>query len=174
VAIGSPHDRVLIDRYSPARPVGDVREEPGLKSSEEVMEILIPPCPARHPAEERITRTPADPGQDRAVPPDPATLAGRPATRPFAGPRAQQHYRLRYDRLDAKGKMTLRRAGRMHHLHAGVKHARKRVLALADDHQVTVTDLATGEVLSTHQIQPDHSYWPNQNNKPDRWPGSSS
>ena len=51
------------------------------------------------------------------------------------------HYRLRYDRLDTKGKMTLRRAGRMHHLGIGTAHARKRVLALADDHHVTVTDL---------------------------------
>jgi transposase InsO family protein len=33
-----------------------------------------------------------------------------------AGTRAQQHYRLRYDRLDTTGKMSLRRAGRMHHL----------------------------------------------------------
>jgi len=40
VAIGSPHDRVLIGRYSGARPVSGVREESGLKSSEEVMEIL--------------------------------------------------------------------------------------------------------------------------------------
>jgi hypothetical protein len=62
--------------------------------------------------------------------------------------------------------MTLRRAGRMHHLGVGAAHARKRVLAIADDTQVTVTDLATGEVLSTHHIQPDESYWRNQNNKP--------
>jgi hypothetical protein len=40
VAIGSPHDRVLIGRYSPPRLIRDAREEPGLKSSEEVMEIL--------------------------------------------------------------------------------------------------------------------------------------
>jgi transposase InsO family protein len=36
------------------------------------------------------------------------------------------HYRLRYDRLDNNGKMSLRRAGRMHHLGVGAKHARKR------------------------------------------------
>jgi len=38
---------------------------------------------------------------------------------PKALPAAQQHpgfYRLRYDRLDPKGRMTLRRAGKMHHL----------------------------------------------------------
>jgi len=86
----------------------------------------------------------------------------------------QGHYRLRYDRLDNKGKMSLRRAGRMHHLGVGAKHARKRVLALADDHHVTVTDLTTGEVLSRHLIEPDKTYWRNQNNQPGRWPNSSS
>ncbi len=95
-----------------------------------------------------------------------------PKACPAAG-QAPGHYRLRYDRLDAKGKMSLRRAGRMHHLGIGAAHARKRVLAIADDHHVTVTDLTTGEVLSTHQIQPDKTYWRNQNKEPGRWPGSS-
>ena len=91
-----------------------------------------------------------------------------------AGPRAQQHYRLRYDRIDAKGKMSLRRAGRMHHLGIRTAHARKRVLAFSDEHRVTVVDLTTGEVLSLHLIQPDNGYWRNQNKEPGRWPGPSN
>ena len=70
--------------------------------------------------------------------------------------------------------MTLRRAAKMHHLGIGAEHARKRVLAIADDTRVTVTDLATGEVLSTHLIQPDKSYWRNQNKEPGRWPSSQT
>ncbi len=54
------------------------------------------------------------------------------------------HYRLRYDRLDTLGKMSLRRAGRMHHLGIGATHAGKRVLAIADDTTVTVIELHTG------------------------------
>ena len=69
--------------------------------------------------------------------------------------------------------MTLRRAGRMHHLGIGTQHARKRVLAFADDRQITVADLSTGEVLSVHLIEPNKSYWRNQNREPGRWPGSS-
>lgn len=95
-----------------------------------------------------------------------------PKAAPASNGHAPGHYRLRYDRLDTKGKMTLRRAGRMHHLHAGVAHARKRVLAFADDHQVTIAELTTGEVLSVHLIEPDKAYWRNQNKKPGRWPGS--
>ncbi len=89
-----------------------------------------------------------------------------------AGSHAHQHYRLRYDRLDATGKMTIRRAARMHHLAIGRAHARKRVLALADDQHITVIEIETGEVLSTHLIEPAKSYWRNQNKEPGRWPGS--
>jgi transposase InsO family protein len=95
-----------------------------------------------------------------------------PKAVPASNGHAPGHYRLRYDRLDVKGKMTLRRAGRMHYLHAGVEHARKRVLAFADDHQVTVAELTTGEVLSVHLIEPDKTYWRNQDKEPGRWPSS--
>jgi transposase InsO family protein len=97
-----------------------------------------------------------------------------PKAAPATNSHPQTHYRLRYDRLDTKGRMTLRRAGRMHHLHAGATHARKRVLALADDHHITVIELATGEVLSTHHIDPGRAYWRNQNNKPGRWPSPNN
>ena len=106
-------------------------------------------------------------------------LNRRTPARPTAPPRkprqratghAPGHYRLRYDRLDTKGKMSIRRAGRMHHLGVGTTHARKRVLAFADDHQI----LTTGEVLSLHLIEPDKTYWRNQNKEPGRWPDSSS
>jgi len=42
------------------------------------------------------------------------------------------------------------------------------VLALADDHRITVTDLTTGEVLSAHLIEPEKTYWRNQNKEPGR------
>lgn len=95
-----------------------------------------------------------------------------PKAAPASNGHAPGHYRLRYDRLDAKGRMTLRRAGRMHHLGIGTVHARKRVLALADDHKITVIELHSGEILSTHLIEPTKSYWRNQNKQPGRWPGS--
>ncbi len=67
----------------------------------------------------------------------------------------------------------MRRAGRMHHLGVGIEHARKRVLAFADDHQITVADLTAGEVLSRHQIEPNKSYRRNQMREPGRWPSPS-
>jgi transposase InsO family protein len=95
-----------------------------------------------------------------------------PKAAPARNGHAHGHYRLRYDRLDTKGKMSIRRAGRMHHLGVGTKHAGKRVLALADEHHITVIELDTGEVLSTHLIDPDTTYWRNTQREPGRWPSS--
>ena len=89
-----------------------------------------------------------------------------------AGRGASGHFRLRYDTTDRKGGMTLRRAGRMHHLRIGAAHAGRRVLAIVDDHDVTVVALDTGEVLSTHLIEPAKAYWRNRQKDPGRWPGS--
>jgi hypothetical protein len=66
--------------------------------------------------------------------------------------------------------MTIRRAGRMHHLGIGAAHARTRVLAFADDHHITVAELATREVLSHHLINPTKTHRRNQNREPGRWP----
>jgi transposase InsO family protein len=80
------------------------------------------------------------------------------------------HYRLRYDRVDDRGKMSFRLAGRMHHLGIGVEHYRKRILAIADEHTITIVHLDTGEVIATNQIDPDRTYWRNTMKAPGRWP----
>lgn len=82
------------------------------------------------------------------------------------------HYRVRYDRIDKTGGVSFRRGGRMHHLGVGRANSGKRILALADKNKVTVIELATGEVLSAHQIDPERSYWRNLEREPGRWPGS--
>ena len=71
-----------------------------------------------------------------------------------------------------KGAITMRRAGRLHHLKIGAAHARRRVLAIADEQEVTVVALDTGEILSTHLIEPDRPYWRNLRRDPGRWPRS--
>jgi transposase InsO family protein len=106
------------------------------------------------------------------IPPAEA-YAARPKTCP-AGRAASGHFRLRYDVTDGKGAMTLRRAGRLHHLNAGVAHARRRVLAIVDEQAVTLVSLDTGEILSSHRIEPDKGYWRNTRRDPGRWPGSPS
>jgi transposase InsO family protein len=95
-----------------------------------------------------------------------------PKAAPASNGHAPAHYRLRYDRLDPKGRMTIRRAGRMHHLGIGAEHAGKRVIALADETGITVIHLDTGEVIATNEIQPDKTYWRNTQKAPGRWPGA--
>jgi transposase InsO family protein len=89
-----------------------------------------------------------------------------------SGSAARGHFRLRYDVTDSKGAMTLRRGGRLYHLKIGVAHARRRVLAIVDEQEVTVVALDTGEILSTHRTEPDKGYWRNTRRDPGRWPGS--
>ncbi|MFE4948718.1 IS481 family transposase [Leifsonia sp. NPDC056665] len=89
-----------------------------------------------------------------------------------ADARTPGHYRIRYDHVDQHGKISLRRAGRMHHLGIGANHRGTRILAMLDDTTVTVIALHTGEVLSTHTIDPTRSNWRNQQREPGRWPGS--
>ena len=83
------------------------------------------------------------------------------------------HYRVRFDTVDRFGKLTLRRAGKLHHLGIGHNHAGTAVLILVDETSATVTHLTTGEILSIHTIEPDRKYWRDQNKEPGRWPGSS-
>jgi transposase InsO family protein len=81
-------------------------------------------------------------------------------------------YRLRYDRVDDWGKISMRRAGRMHHLGVGYAHRGQRVLAITDDTTATLINPNTGEILSTHHIDPTKHYWRNTQRAPGRWPGA--
>ena len=94
-----------------------------------------------------------------------ATSKAVPADTPGEG-----HYRIRYDHVADDGKVSLRRAGRMHHLGIGVEHRRKRILALIDDTSVTVVHLDTGEIIARNTIDPARTYWRNTMKAPGRWP----
>jgi hypothetical protein len=100
--------------------------------------------------------------------------AAIPRAQPAGSRASRGHFRLRYDSTDSKGALTLRRAGRLHHLNTGAAHARTRVLAIVDEIDVTVVALDTGEVLSSHLIEPERRYWRNQRRDPGRWPGSQA
>ena len=82
---------------------------------------------------------------------------------PKATPRgssAGQHHRVRRDRVDQSGVISLRRAGRMHHIGIGRAHAGKTVLALIDDLDIRVIDTTTGEILRHLTLDPTRDYQP--------------
>ncbi|WP_201931378.1 IS481 family transposase [Nocardioides donggukensis] len=77
----------------------------------------------------------------------PATVYG---TRPKAEPgdrSSDTHARVRTDRIDSGGKVTLRHAGQLYSIGIGRTHARTRVLLLIDDLEIRIIDAATGELL---------------------------
>jgi len=92
-----------------------------------------------------------------------ATPATAYAARPKAAPgdrAGDRHHRVRTDRIDADGKLTLRHCGRLHHIGIGRDRARTRVLMLIQDLHVRVIDAATGELLRELALDPRRDYQP--------------
>jgi transposase InsO family protein len=93
----------------------------------------------------------------RAVPA--TAYAARPKATP--GDRGTDtHDRVRTDRIDTTGTVTLRHGGRLYHIGIGRAHARTHVLLLVQDLHVRVIDAATGELLRDLTLDPDRNYQP--------------
>jgi hypothetical protein len=89
----------------------------------------------------------------------PATIyTARPKATPTG--RDNPHYRVRRDRVDDSGVVTLRVAGQLHHIGIGRTHARTHVILLVDDLHVRVVDAATGELLRALSIDTSRDYQP--------------
>jgi hypothetical protein len=73
---------------------------------------------------------------------------------------AGTHHRVRHDRIDKTGAISLRRAGRMHHIGIGRAHAGRTVLVLIDDLDIRVIDTTTGELLRHLTLDPTRDYQP--------------
>jgi len=85
--------------------------------------------------------------------------AARPKAKP-TGPRLNPHYRVRRDRTDAVGVVTLRYDSRLRHIGLGREHARRRVLILVADLDIRVIDAETGELLRGLTLDPGRDYQP--------------
>jgi transposase InsO family protein len=95
--------------------------------------------------------------------PHQATPATAYAARPKAAPgdrSSDAHDRVRTDRVDADGKLTLRVNGRLHHIGIGRTHARTPVLMLIQDLHIRVINAATGELLRELTLNPARDYQP--------------
>jgi hypothetical protein len=90
-----------------------------------------------------------------------------PATAYTARPKAvpgdrttDTHHRVRTDIIDDTGTVTLRHAGKLHHIGIGRTHARTRVLLLIRDLDIRVINAATGELLRQLTLDPNRNYQP--------------
>jgi transposase InsO family protein len=70
------------------------------------------------------------------------------------------HNRVRHDRIDKTGAVTLRVNGRLHHIGIGRTLARTHVILLIQDLHVRVINAITGELLRELTINPDRDYQP--------------
>jgi len=96
-------------------------------------------------------------------------LRQRTQSQPLLPP-VHNAWRIRHDHVDKDGKVSFRRAGKMHHLGVGRQHRRTPVTIHADTNQDTVANEHTREVLSQHHINPDKACWRNQLKPVGRWP----
>ena len=96
--------------------------------------------------------------------------------RPKASPgdrSSDTHDRVRRDRIDKSGKITLRYQGRLYSIGIGRTHTRTHVLALVQDLNIRIINAATGELLRELTLDPTQRYQPTRrppgpppNNKP--------
>ena len=93
-----------------------------------------------------------------------ATPATRYNTMPKATPGTSQdpgsHNRVRHDRIDKTGAVTLRVNGRLHHIGVGRTYARTSVILLIYDLDIHIIDAATGELLRELTLDPSRDYQP--------------
>ena len=80
-------------------------------------------------------------------------------------PRTDNHDRVRDDRIDKSGTVTLRIAGRLRHIGIGRTHSGTHVRLLVHDLDVTVANATTGEILRELTIDLTRDYQPRGKNK---------
>jgi transposase InsO family protein len=90
--------------------------------------------------------------------PQQAYLA-RPKATPTGTPLHAGAYRIRHDRIDSNGKLTVRHNSRLHHLGMGRRYAGTNVLILIHDLHIRVTT-TNGQLLRELHLDPTRDYQP--------------
>ena len=73
---------------------------------------------------------------------------------------AATHDRVRHDRIDKAGTVTLRVNGRLYSIGVGRAEAPTRVLVLVQDLDIRIVDAATGGLLRQLTLDPTQRYQP--------------
>ena len=90
--------------------------------------------------------------------PQQAYLA-RPKATPTGTPLHAGAYRIRHDRIDSNGKLTLRHNSRLHHIGMGRRYAATNVLLLIHDLHIRIVT-TDGRLLRELQLDPTKDYQP--------------
>ena len=70
------------------------------------------------------------------------------------------HFRVRHDRVDKSGTVTLRHNGKLHHIGIGRAHKHTPVTLLVADLHIRIVDHTTGELLRRLTLDPTRDYQP--------------
>ena len=83
-----------------------------------------------------------------------------PKATPTGNRTNDSHDRVRFDRIDVSGKITLRHSGQLYSIGIGRTHTRTRVIVLVQDLHITVIAQMTGEVLRELILDETRRYQP--------------
>jgi Integrase core domain len=90
-----------------------------------------------------------------------AAWNARPRAMPSRqGIRVSEHFRVRRDRVDADGKLTLRHNSQLHHIGIGRRWSATKVLILARDRELRIITQDDGELIRELTLDPARNYQP--------------
>lgn len=94
--------------------------------------------------------------------PHKTTPAAAYTARPKADPatRLDTHDRIRHDTVDQFGTLSLRHAGRLHHIGIGRTHAHTHVMMLIQDLNIRIINATTGNLIRQLTLDPTRDYQP--------------
>jgi transposase len=87
-----------------------------------------------------------------------AAYQARPKATPTGSAPAQPQARVRHDVVDTSGTLTLRHAGRLHHIGVGRTHARTPILMLINGLHIRIIHATTGELIRELTLNPNLNY----------------
>jgi transposase InsO family protein len=80
--------------------------------------------------------------------------------RPASGAPAATHFRVRQDKVDKTGRVTLRHNSRLHHIGIGRAHKGRPIKLLIADQNIRIIDLHTGQLIRELILDPSRDYQP--------------
>lgn len=90
-----------------------------------------------------------------------AAWNARPRAMPSRqGIRVSEHFRVRRDRVDTDGKLTLRHNSRLHHIGIGRRWSGTKILILARDLDIRIITQDGGELIRQLTLDPSRDYQP--------------
>lgn len=84
--------------------------------------------------------------------------SARIKARPASTGRPETHFRVRHDKVDSQGTVTLRHDSKLHHIGIGRAHKGRPIKLLVADRDIRVLDVETGELIRQLTLDPSRDY----------------